>query len=193
VVRTRTSSAPRGRAAQLLRVSRSLAASRRKERVRTKATPVALTVRSDPELGTASAAVGPTSGAAGVGRAPRRADRREHAGPCCDAQRRGIKSLMGATGCRGACRRHLTVRAGADCARLLRRAAGAQPSPGAEGGPRGSLLRFRRSRDLADSFTVTLTRATRLRAKHGECSRRCGLAGRALANQKPCPEMCLLH
>ena len=44
----------------------------------------------------ASAAVGaPTSGAAGVGRAPgARSAKREHAGPCHAVQRRGIKSLL---------------------------------------------------------------------------------------------------
>ena len=39
-------------------------------------------------------------------------------------------------------RRHFAVRAGPDCARLLRYGAGAQPSLTAEGGPRGSLLRL---------------------------------------------------
>jgi len=82
----------RHRAAQLLRVSRRPAASRREERVRTNAPIVTLTCAKRYESRPASVAVGaPTSGAAGV-RGPRRAQRSEHAGPCYDVQRRGIKS-----------------------------------------------------------------------------------------------------
>jgi len=77
---------------RLVRVSRRPVASRRMERVRTQATLVATrTMRSDPPTDRRGAAVGaPTSGAAGVGRAPgARSAKREHAGPCCDVKLRG--------------------------------------------------------------------------------------------------------
>ena len=60
-VRLASDRALRGRAAQLVRVSRRPAASWRKEQVRTKAPHGQLTVRSDHESNTASAAVGASS------------------------------------------------------------------------------------------------------------------------------------
>src|SRR6187431_385415 len=120
------------------------------------------------------------------------------AGPAFGGERGSLPrtvSILGTPpdGCRWlswGLRRHLAVRAGPECARLLHDAAGAQPRPPPKAGPGAPRCGFG---DLADLSTVMLTRATRLRGKHGECSWRRGPAGRALANPKLCPEMCLFH
>ena len=92
--------APRGRAAQFLRVSRRPAASRRKERVRTKApcryaphakgSPIKHDERRrrGPHVRRSRRRAGPRRTPSGITK--RVAQRSEHAGPCCDAQRRGI-------------------------------------------------------------------------------------------------------
>ena len=78
-----------------------------KERVRIKATmSFTRTMRCEHEPNTASAVVwAPTSGASRRRAGPRSADRREHAGPCCDVQRRGIKSSRHAGSARRCWRR----------------------------------------------------------------------------------------
>jgi len=85
--------APRRRAAQLLRVSRRPAASRRKEQVRNKEPHSHAHYRIEHESSTASAAVGaPTSGAAGVRRAPGARTEGSTPGRVALYQRRGIKT-----------------------------------------------------------------------------------------------------
>jgi hypothetical protein len=100
---------------------------------------------------------------------PRRADRREHAGPCCAVQRRGIKSLMGAVGSVGPAgvtlRFAIARRARGSCATV--RELNLRPPPNASSA--APQYEFR-DLEISQTRTVMLTRATRLRAKDGECS-----------------------
>jgi len=100
---------------------------------------------------------GPTSGAAGVGRAPGARSEAKRARRAVSRRvTAGHQEPHGYRGERGACRRHLAVRDRAEGARLSALRGGSSTSPTAEGGPRGSSDAFREEDEQCSSAAIGL-------------------------------------
>ena len=131
---------------QLVRVSRRPAASRRKERVRTEATHrhAHRAKRSRIKYGEGSGRAPRPAQPASGGPPARAAKRSEHAGPCHDVSRRGIKSLMGTVGSVGPVGVILQFAIARRARGFQRYAAGAQPRPPPKAGPAAPRTRSER-------------------------------------------------